>query len=409
MRYTHPTQIPRSDLLSSMEWTGDRIPAGHPKHRGDTHPMTWASDDAVYIGTGDPNWCNFDGKPIIQEELYGKPELSDLSYRLNSGLCFEKLVGEPETFDIERVNDMEGYVGYGGHGPKPSGLICVDGKLYYAVQNLLGWKPPRHGINSQHGSDATIIMSEDFGKTWTPDLEQVLYDFHKENYIPGRPFCDSWKIPAEQRSHAGDFVPMFPGNRFGGPSFVQFGKDNADAVDDYVYAVSTDHWDNGSEMRLGRVPKTAILDRNAWEFAIPREDGSVEWTPYLYRSQPVLVIERHIGMPEMVYIPSIRKYITATWAMHEDFHASRGSELTILESDAPWGPFRLVHYDWMWYKEEAGCYCPRIPLKWFDQETLSGYLEFSGNWETMDPYYRPQMLPFRFTLHPDRRKKEEAP
>ena len=107
----------------------------------------------------------------------------------------------------------------------------------------------------------------------------------------------------------------------------------------------------------------------------------------------------------MVYIPALKKYITATWALHEDFHASRGSELTVLESDHPWGPFRLVHYDWMWYREEAGCYCPRIPLKWFDPETLSGYLEFSGNWETMDPYYRPQLLPFRFVLHPDCRRK----
>ncbi len=53
-----------------------------------------------------------------------------------------------------------------------------------------------------------------------------------------------------------------------------------------------------------------------------------------------------------------------------------GSELTILESDAPWGPFSLVHYEWMWHSVETGAYCPRIPLKWFDHEQLSGFLEF---------------------------------
>jgi hypothetical protein len=46
---------------------------------------------------------------------------------------------------------------------------------------------------------------------------------------------------------------MFPDSKFGGPSFVQFGGDNADAVDEYIYAVSGDQWDNGSELRLERV------------------------------------------------------------------------------------------------------------------------------------------------------------
>ncbi len=222
----------------------------------------------------------------------------------------------------------------------------------------------------------------------------MLYAFNLENHVRGVPLAESWKIPAEQRTHIGDYYPMFPGNKFGGPSFVQFGKDNADAVDEYVYAISSDQWDNGSEMRLGRVPNDRITDRSAWEFAIPTEDG-VEWTKNIHESEPVLVIERHLSLPEMVYIPSIKKYITATWALHKDFCASNGSELTILESDAPWGPFRLVHYDWMWYKEEAGCYCPRIPLKWFDMENLTGYLEFSGNWETQVPYYLPQIRPFK--------------
>jgi len=60
---------------------------------------------------------------------------------------------------------------------------------------------------------------------------------------------------------------MFPGSTFGGPSFIQFGKDNTDRIDDYVYAISSDQWDNSRELRLGRVPKDRMLDVTAWQWA----------------------------------------------------------------------------------------------------------------------------------------------
>ena len=189
---------------------------------------------------------------------------------------------------------------------------------------------------------------------------------------------------------------MFPGDWFGGPSFIQFGKDNSTAVDNYVYAVSADQFDNGTNLRLGRVRNDSILDAGAWEFATKEEDG-FEWTKDLYSSDPVLEITRHVSVPEMVYLPSIKKYLLVTWAFHKDFDPNDGSELTVLESDQPWGPFSLVHYDWIWYKEEAGCYCPRLPLKWFDEQTLSGWIEFAGNYlRSKDlPYYAPQVRPFK--------------
>ena len=189
--------------------------------------------------------------------------------------------------------------------------------------------------------------------------------------------------------------PMFPGNLFGGPAFVQFGKNNADAVDGYVYALSSDHWDNGTELRLGRAHKSAVQQSYGWEFCDITGGGAPVWSGGLESSKPILSIEGHISLPEMVYIPTIKKYLLLTWGLHEDFHASAGAELTVLESDNVWGPFSLVYYEWNWYKREAGCYCPRIPLKWFDYEKLTGWLEFSGNWETQVPYYLPQVMPFR--------------
>jgi len=86
---------------------------------GDTYPMTWADDDNIYTSSGDPNWG-------IKED----------------GLDFERFSGYAPDYKVHKVNDMIHYKGIGGNGVKPSGLICVDGVLYLAFQNLLGRKPP---------------------------------------------------------------------------------------------------------------------------------------------------------------------------------------------------------------------------------------------------------------------------
>lgn len=400
MKYNHPTEIPMSKKLF-FDWIGERIPCSSVNVRGDTHPMTWAADDEIYVGTGDPNWMVKDGVNYSNNPSKGGWLESDETYRAMSGLVVEKIVGEPEKFRLNRVNDMYGYIGPGGGGPKPSGMISVDGKLYYAVQNLLGYKPPRFRKNSQHGSDATIICSEDYGKTWTPDLNELLSQFEKEQYDRVKCSNNSWKTAPEERTGYNGWKPMFPGCLFGGPSFIQYGKDNEDAPDDFVYAISTDHWDNGRDLRLGRVKKDSILNREAWEFAIPSIEGDVVWTTVLEDSKPILEIDRHISLPEMVYIKSLNKYILLTWALHTDFRTPTGSELTILESDQPWGPFSLVHYEWMWHNRASAAYTPRIPLKWFDMEKLEGYILHSGNWETQVPYYLPQIKKFKFTVRTD--------
>jgi len=155
------------------------------------------------------------------------------------------------------------------------------------------------------------------------------------------------------------------------------------------------------------------MDRSAWEFAIPAGDGDggggggkAEWTSSVYKSKPVLTIERHLGLPEMVYLEKRKKFLLLTWGLHTDFNPGDGAELTILESDNPWGPFSLVYYEWMWYKEEAGCYTPRMPLKWFDQDKMTGYLLHSGHWwENQKEYYLPQVRPFKIITREEKDKK----
>ena len=405
MIYSHPTEIHLSNDLV-FDWIGGRIPLKDNKIGGDTYPQTWADDDEIYVGTGDPNWCEetyLQGLSLEQIDTHKRDMRPYVT-----GQVVEKISGNPDDFTLTRVHDMPGYMGYGGFGAKPCGMICVDGVLYYAVQNLLGKKTPPHRKDSQHASDATIICSRDHGRTWEPELNEMFSQFEKEQWSSESSF---WKTTEEERVCYKDWKPMFPGSDFGGPSFVQFGKNNTDALDNYVYAVSADQWDNGRYLRLGRVSKDAILNRNKWEFAsIRNKDNIPVWKADINEATPILDIEGHISLPEMVYIPVIKKFLLLTWGLHTDFYTPTGAQLTILESDNIWGPFSLIHYEWMWDFRALCPYTPRVPLKWFDQSTLEGYILHSGNWGyitskgewvSVFKYYRPHIKKFKLSKRDD--------
>ena len=56
---------------------------------------------------------------------------------------------------------------------------------------------------------------------------------------------------------------------FGAPTFLNFGRDYAGARDDYVYFFSHDNnsaYKPADRMVLGRVRKTHVKDRDAYEF-----------------------------------------------------------------------------------------------------------------------------------------------
>ena len=374
---SHP-HFNKSQVIVGFQWLGDEIaypPPGSGQDKsaigpidpyfsevgyqihGDTFPMTWAADDEIYASSGDPGWG-------------GK----------NDGLDIEKFSGRPPHYTITRVNPMLDYKGSGGGGPKPSGMISVDGVLYLAFQNVLGMKPPAHGPQnrgsgiereiSQHGSDATIVSSRDHGKTWTTNIEDIK-------------------------------APMFPGNTFGGPAFVNTGRDNADAPDRYVYAVSTDQWDNGSALRVGRVPADRIQDRSAWEWIAGLKDYDHPlWSGNLQDAIPVLNDDGRISLPDMVYVASIRRYILLTWRLYKNFSPRDGTELIIYDAPHPWGPFTLVHQEANWESEDMSPYCPRLPLKWLQAKgrELVGWIQFSGSWIQNSPHYRSHVREFKMQI-----------
>jgi len=339
--------IPRSTFFSSFEWTGERTHYPEPGIKGDTYPITWGDDDELYTSSGDPS---------------GDDKVD--------GLAFERFSGMPPDYKIARLNTMPEYRGFGGWGEKPSGMICVNGTLYLAFQNMLKGQIPPQSLRSQHGSDAHIVYSFCKGWMWSPTRTNIS-------------------------------APMFPGYKFGGPSFVQHGKNNDTAKDNFVYAVSSDQWDNGSNLRLGRVPQDEIIRPESWRWVGAWNiDGSPAWTHKLEDSIPILSLHRWMGLPEMVYLPKFDRYLFLTWRLHEDFSPTAGTDLLILDAPNPWGPFSLVHFEEYWETQHVNPYCPRIPLKWLSEDNATGWVLFSGSWGSVpqDPtLYRANVRPFKLT------------
>ena len=340
-------RIPKSEFINGIKWRGERLSYPEPHIKGDTYPMTWADDDNIYVSAGDPAWG----------------ETTD-------GLDIEKFEGGPEDYKISKVNHMNDYRGGAGAGAKPSGMICVDGILYLAFQNLLGMKLPAFGDASQNGCDSVIVSSSHMGRYWNPAYENI----------------------AE---------PTFPGFEFGGPAFINFGKNNENARDGYVYAVSADQWDNGSNMRLGRVPNDKIARKEEWEWVCAFDmAGQPVWNRNLRASIPVLSMHRHMSLPEMVYLAGINRYLLLTWRLRKDFSCNHGSDLIILEAPEPWGPFSMVYYEELW-EGELGPYCPRLPLKWVEADGKTCWMQFSGRWGRIgheSGYYRSHVRKFELLM-----------
>src|SRR3990172_4820366 len=112
MNYKHPFEIPKSKILSGLRWTGIRRPITQDGIHNDTHPMTWAADNEMYMATGVPNFAYFNGAPrhVPWQEAFDKPDL----YPHMGGVDVEKITGYGAEFGIEQINTMPGLIGPGG-------------------------------------------------------------------------------------------------------------------------------------------------------------------------------------------------------------------------------------------------------------------------------------------------------
>ncbi|HEU5077634.1 MAG TPA: sialate O-acetylesterase [Opitutaceae bacterium] len=128
----HPP-YPLSELIKRVVWAPvNTIVRRAPG--GDTWPMTWGDDDALYTAYGDGNGF----EPFVPEKL---------------SLGFARVTGGPNDFQGVNLASVNGeFRGDGRSGRKASGMLMVNGVLYVLARNL---------------DNAQLGWSRDHGATWT--------------------------------------------------------------------------------------------------------------------------------------------------------------------------------------------------------------------------------------------------
>lgn len=305
----------------------------------DNWPTTWADDGNLYTAWGDGG--GFGG--------------SNSKGRVTLGIA--RIAGDAADYTGANI--------WGGRRPehapqfggKSYGIVSVDGELYM-------WVVPQPG---PHLRECRIAHSSDHGATW--QLVDWAYRFD-----------DGLTIP----------------------TFLNFGRGNAGARDDFVYSYlieptwgpkTPDKSKYGFEVHqpgrihLARVPKDAILTRDRYEFFSGLdEQRQPTWSADMADKQAVFRDDNGVGWNVSVsFNAGLNRDLLAT--EHTSTH--RGN-FGLFDAPAPWGPWTTVAYDDRWGAGaiEASTFYWNFPTKWQSDDGRRVIMVFTGknsndSWNTV--------------------------
>jgi len=296
--------------------------------------LTWAPPSTIVRqARGSDNWPITWGDDDNIYTAYGdgwgfKPKVpSKLS------LGFAKIIGPATDFHGVNIRSSTGeQKGGGKKGKKASGMLMVNGALYMWVRNA-----------NNRGKQCQLAWSTDHAKTWT---------------------WSDWKF-----------------EQFGYCTFLNFGKNYAEARDNYVYIVTHDNpsaYEMADRFILVRVPKGQITNRSAYEF-FKQLDARRDpvWTPDPTQRGAVFKDPGRCYRSGISYNPALKRYFW--WqAKYPRGPSERGEGgFGIFDAPEPWGPWTTVYFtkDWDVGPGETGSF----PTKWMSDDGKTLYLVFSGN------------------------------
>ena len=324
---------PPSPLAARVKVDTVSIPA---LHQGDTWPSTWGKDGELLLAGCDNHPDN--GTGMVGTDFFSlsgspeQPETLELTLKNPS----------PVTTEFcQQPADGPGRPGApwdkqypGTTNVKSAGMISVGGKLFLGVQcQNYGDNPT---FNRQHNVDAWIVTSEDGGVTWQNGTE-----------------------------------PHSLTGRFTSPCFLQQGQDHSLSSDGYVYmyypsaADGKAYWCNNDGMLLARAKPEDLLNYSKWEVVVEmlgRENPVPKWAANAW-DEAVFVFTFPLMTGEngiVTYNPTFKRYFLPNYSFLENnmstplaWHNSvydlkryhHRSQITIFESENPWGPWRLVWRD----------------------------------------------------------------
>lgn len=301
---------------------------------GDLWPSCWSDDDALYSANGDGRGFGSTFGDIVVNRITGGPQPNTLA---GTALAREGQVGSIWAGP--------------GYTRKPTGMLCVDGTLYLAVQDL--------ATNFDSAPNATIARSTDHGTTW------------------------SWNASS----------PMFDSGLFTTIMFLDYGRDGAaNPTPSYVYAYGMDYnWRDSfsnvvpdpTKLYLARIPKTSIQNKSTWEWStgpgswsapgaigarVPVLEDDTRRYPSIY-SNNVRNLST-ISQGGVTYIAGLNRYIYTSWTEYT---------FEFYEAPNPWGPWRrFMSRDfggYPWTAQKSGGYATVIPSKFVSADGGSMWLQ----------------------------------
>jgi uncharacterized protein with LGFP repeats len=302
---------------------------------GDLWPSCWSGDGNLYAANGDGTGFSTNGS--------------------SSDVAVSRIAGGPANLSGSTVaigNAISQVWTAGNYNRKPTGMVCVGGAIYLAVQDL--------STSFNDAPAATIVKSTDGGQTWT------------------------WNHSA----------PMFSNHVFTTVFFADYGQNNVNSPDRYVYAYGLDNnWrtsytgtvPNPTDLYLARVPASSIQTLSTWQYYAGTTGGSPVWSSNISSRQAVLHDDRvlypnvtngiahnltPLAQGGVLYDKPLNRYIYSSWTEYTyEFY----------DSPTPYGPW--THFltkdfgGYPWTQAKNGGYATTIPSKFLSTDGKSMYIQ----------------------------------
>jgi hypothetical protein len=318
--------VPRTQQARESASAGTQAPYPRSAHIAG---IQWApADSIVRRARGSDNWPITWADDDLLYTAYGDGRgfRPYVPRKLSMGLA--RVEGEPLDFaGVNLRSESFERLGDGARGEKTSSLLMVDGVLYAWVRNT---------------GNAQLAWSEDHGRSWT---------------------WSSWKFETS----------------FGYPAFLNFGRNYADARDEYVYVYSHDSdsaYQRADRMVLARVPVRQIIDRQAYEFFVRLgANGQSVWVRDVGDRGGVFEHAGHCYRSSVSYNQGLGRYLWCQTGLGEDTRAAGG--LAIYDAPEPWGPWSTVFFSDQWDVGPGETSC--LPTKWMSADGRTIHLVFSGD------------------------------
>lgn len=348
-------------------------------HYGDNWCQTWAIDDNIYTMLDDGNgWWG------SAERLSG---LTDWE-----GSMMLQINGDKD-FTAEDVKKMPGWPINVVNSPLYAyGTLAVDSTIYVWL-----WKSETDTWYQRPVANR-LMYTKDLGKTfirWNgkPEtyqtyskLDSTAFFFYKED-----------PRPKEGRdAYAFNWI-----------AFLQNGKANAAAKDEYIYMYSPEQFDP-QKLALARVHKNNILEKAQYEYFRGFDGGKALWTKEIkergYTIEFPSAGENEQWMwaswfPDIVYNAGLDLYIMTSYGIKDPKRkfwdgwcnqCPLPGSLGFWYAEKPWGPWKQFYYADTFYPSspENRTYGMKLNPKWISKDGRKMVLVWSDAGNDHSTWYK---------------------